>query len=147
MIFPADSTLAMLNATSQGNMAAFLGIEYTQIGPDFLEAKMPITAHTRQPHGLLNGGASVALAEIVGSVAASLCVDRTQYYCLGLDINANHVRKVREGYVYAVAKPLHIGRTTHVWQIHSTNQDQQLVCASRLTVAVVAITQAHQRSL
>ncbi|XWN35547.1 MAG: hotdog fold thioesterase [Roseivirga sp.] len=144
MIFPSDITLAMLNATSQGNMAGFLGIEYTEIGPDYLEAKMPVVSQTRQPQGLLNGGASVALAEIVGSVAASLCVDRTQYYCLGLDINANHVRKVSEGYVYARATPLHVGRTTHVWQIHITNESQQLVCASRLTMAVLAIPKTAQ---
>ena len=137
MTFPADITLAMLNATSQGNMAGFLEIEYTHIGADYLEAQMPVAPKTRQPQGLLSGGASVALAETVGSMAANLWVDREQYYCLGLAINANHIRKVEEGYVYAVAKPLHIGKTTHVWQIHITNEHQQLVCASRLTMAVL----------
>lgn len=138
MIFPADVTLAALNATSLGNMAGFLAIEYTRIGADYLEAKMPVSAKTRQPQGLLSGGASVALAETVGSVAANLCVAQEKYYCLGLDINANHLRKVKEGHVYAVAKPLHLGSSTHVWQIHITDTHQQLVCASRLTVAVLS---------
>jgi 1,4-dihydroxy-2-naphthoyl-CoA hydrolase len=137
MIFPSDITLAMLNATSQGNMAGFLGIEYTNIGPDYLEAKMPVGHRTQQPQGLLNGGASVVLAETLGSLAANLVVDREKYYCVGLDINANHVRSVTEGYVYAIAKPLHIGRSTHVWQIHITNEKAQLICISRLTVAVL----------
>ena len=137
MTFPTDITLAVLNATSQGNMASFLEIEFTHIGAGYLEAKMPISPKTCQPQGLLNGGASVAFAEIVGSMAANLCVDREQYYCLGLDINANHIRQVQEGDVYAVAKPFHIGRTTQVWQILITDAHQQLVCASRLTVAVL----------
>lgn len=132
-----DVTIAMLNATSQGTMASFLEIEFTHVGADYLEAKMPVSSQTRQSQGLLSGGASVALAETVGSVAANLCVDREKYYCLGLDINANHIRQVKEGDVYAVAKPLHIGRTTQVWQILITDKHQHLVCASRLTVAVL----------
>ena len=138
MSFPPNISLVALNAASQGNMAGFLGIEYTYITTDHLEAKMPVVPKTRQPQGLLSGGASVALAETVGSVAANLCVDQNKYYCLGLDINANHIRKVGEGYVYAVAKPLHIGKTTHVWQIHITDEQKRLVCISRLTMAVLA---------
>jgi 1,4-dihydroxy-2-naphthoyl-CoA hydrolase len=137
MTFPSSITLAMLNDSSQGNMASFLDILYTHIAPDYLEARMPITPKTRQPQGILSGGASVALAETIGSVAANLFVDQKKYYCLGLSINANHIRKVREGYVYAVARPLHIGKTTHVWQIHITDAQKQLVCASRLTMAVL----------
>lgn len=137
MTFPSSITLAMLNDYSQGTMASFLDIAYTHIAPDYLEASMPITPKTRQPQGILSGGASVALAETIGSVAANLCVDQKKYYCLGLSINANHIRKVREGYVYAVARPLHIGKTTHVWQIHITDAQKQLVCASRLTMAVL----------
>lgn len=137
--FTDDITLTALNATSQGNMVGYLGIEYTAIGPDYLEAKMPVGPKTCQPQGILHGGASVALAETVGSIAANLCVDRTQYYCVGLDINANHLRKASQGgHVYAVARPLHVGKTTQVWQIHITNEQQQLVCAGRLTVAVLA---------
>ena len=137
--FTNDITLNALNASSQGNMAGYLEMEYTALGADYLAAKMPVGPKTCQPQGLLNGGASVALAETVGSMAANLCVDRTQYYCLGLDINANHLRKVEEGSeVHAVAKPLHVGKTTQVWQIHITNEQEQLICASRLTVAVLA---------
>ncbi len=144
MIWFRDTiSLAALNATSETNIAGFLGIEYTQLGEDFLAAKMPVGPRTRQPQGILSGGASVALAETVGSLAANLCVDPAQYYCVGLDINANHMRKVPEGsHVYAVAQPLHIGRSTHVWQIRIRNEQQQLVCASRLTVAVLAQQQA-----
>ena len=137
MDFPRNITLVMLNDASQGTMASFLDIVYTHIAPDYLEAKMPVTPKTRQHKGLLSGGASVALAETVGSVAANLCVDQKKYYCLGLDINANHIRKVMGGYVYAVARPLHIGKTTHVWQVHITDAHRQLVCASRLTVAAL----------
>lgn len=136
--FVKNVTLDELNATSQGNMVGYLGVEYTAIGTDYLEAKMLVGPKTCQPEGILHGGASVVLAETVGSVAANLCVDRTQYYCVGLDINANHVRQVPKGdCVYAVARPLHIGKTTQVWQIHITNEQQQLVCVSRLTVAVL----------
>lgn len=136
--FTKHVTLDELNATSQGNMVGYLGIEYTAIGAESLEAKMPVGPKTCQPERILHGGASVVLAETVGSIAANLCVDRDKYYCVGLDINANHVRQVPEGmHVYAVARPLHVGRTTQLWQIHITNEQQQLVCASRLTVAVL----------
>ena len=137
MTFPSHITTAMLNTTSRGNLVGHLGIEYTNIGPDYLEAKMPVDHRTKQPQGLLHGGASVALAETIGSVAANLAVDTQAKYCVGLDINANHVRSVTEGYIYAIAKPLHIGKTTHVWQIHINNEDKKLVCISRLTVAVL----------
>ena len=137
MTFPANITISMLNNTSKGNMAGFLGIEYTHIDADCLKAKMPVNETTKQPQGLLHGGASVVLAETIGSIAANLMVDRNKQYCVGLDINANHVRSVTEGYVYATAKPLHIGKTTQVWQIYIINENAQLVCASRLTVAVL----------
>lgn len=138
MIFPPAITLSMLNATSQGNMIGFLGIEYTAIGTNYLSAKMPIDNKTKQPMGLLHGGASVVLAETVGSMASNLLVDNTQYYGVGLAINANHLRSATAGYVHAVAKPIHIGQSTHVWEIHITNEQEQLICASRLTVAILA---------
>jgi 1,4-dihydroxy-2-naphthoyl-CoA hydrolase len=137
ILFPQDITLAQLNATSQGNMIGELGIEYTALGPDYLVAKMPVNHKTKQPMGLLHGGASVVLAETVGSMASNILVDRTQHYGVGLEINANHVRKATEGYVYAVAKPLHIGKSTHVWDIRITDEQEQLICASRLTVAIL----------
>ena len=137
MSIPSHITVSALNATSEGNMVGFLGITYTRIGSDYLEAKMSVNERTRQPQGLLHGGASVVLAETVGSMAASLMVDRAKQYCVGLEINANHVRSVTEGDVYAVAKPLHVGKSTQVWQIRITDEEGRLVCASRLTVAVL----------
>ena len=132
--------LKELNATSLGNMVGLLGIEYTAIGDDYLAAKMPVNHKTRQLMGQLHGGASVVLAETVGTMAANLVVDRTQYVCVGISIHASHMRKVIAGrnvYVYAVATPLHIGKSTQVWQIKITDDQKQLVCASQLTVRVL----------
>ena len=137
MLFSQDITLPMLNTISRGTLIEHLGIEYTALNSDALLAKMPVDQRTKQPMGLLHGGASVVLAETVGSMAANLVVDREKYYCVGLEINANHVRKATDGYVYAEAKPLHIGKATHVWQIHITDEEGQLICASRHTVAVI----------
>jgi 1,4-dihydroxy-2-naphthoyl-CoA hydrolase len=132
-----DIPLEKLNAMGKGNIVEHLGIEFTEARPDGLSAKMPVDYRTQQPMGLLHGGASVVLAETIGSVASHLCVDTEQYYCVGLDINANHIRAVRSGYVLGTAKALHIGRRTHVWEIRIVNEKQQLVCISRLTMAVV----------
>lgn len=118
-------------------MVAHLGIEFTQIGDDFIEAKMPVDHRTHQPAGLLHGGASVALAETLGSVAATCCIDRTKQQCVGLEINANHIKSVRSGYVIGVAKPIHIGKKTQVWEIKITNEQLELVCVSRITIAVL----------
>lgn len=137
MLFPTDITLSDLNAISRNTLMACLGIEYTKLNPDMLCAKMPVDERTKQPMGILHGGASVALAETVGSMAANLVVDRDKYYCVGLEINANHIKKATGGYVHGQAIPLHIGKTTHVWQIHITDDQDQLVCTSRLTVAVL----------
>ena len=98
---------------------------------------MPVAARTHQPAGVLHGGASVALAETLASWAATYCVDRTRNHCVGLEINANHVRPVREGYVYGVARPIHLGRSTHIWEIRITTEDGKLVCISRITMAVL----------
>lgn len=137
MHLPTDISLTELNATSQGNMVGLLGIEYTAIGVDYLAAKMPVNHKTRQLMGQLHGGASVVLAETLGTMAANLVVDRAQYYCVGISIHASHMRKATEGYVYAVATPLHIGKSTQVWQIKITDEQKQLVCASQLTVKVL----------
>jgi 1,4-dihydroxy-2-naphthoyl-CoA hydrolase len=137
MLFPTDITLAALNATSLNTLIAHVGIEYTHLTSDTLTARMAVDAKTKQPMGILHGGASVVLAETVGSMASNLVVDREKYYCVGLEINANHIRKATSGYVYGKATPLHIGKSTHVWQIHITDDKDQLVCTSRLTVAVL----------
>lgn len=131
-------TLEKLNEGRQNSMQGYLDIEFTAIGPDFLTAKMPIEDKVRQPFGILHGGASVALAETVGSVASMLCIDDiSKQYPVGLEINANHVRPIPAGVVYGTARPLHIGRKTHVWDIKIVNEAEQLICISRLTVMIV----------
>jgi len=129
-------SLDQLNDAGKNTMSAVLGMEFTEIGPDYLRMIMPVNDLTRQPYGLLHGGASAALAETVGSVGSSLIIDTTKQICVGLDINANHIRGVKDGYVHAIARPLHIGSTTHVWDIRICDEHNKLVCISRLTVAI-----------
>jgi uncharacterized domain 1 len=136
-IFHQSITLDALNGLSKNTMVEHLGIEFTAIGSDSIEAKMPVDARTHQPFGLLHGGASVALAETLGSVAAACCVDGTRQFCVGLDINANHIRGVKQGYVKGTTRPLHIGKTTQVWEIRIVNDHDELVCISRITMAVL----------
>lgn len=135
--FLKDVTVDKVSAIGANTMSHFLEIEFVDLGPDFLKARMPVADKTRQPYGLLHGGASAALAETVGSIASALVIDTTRQKCVGLEINANHLKGVREGYVYATASPLHLGKATHVWDIRITNESNQLVCISRLTVAVL----------
>src|SRR5882757_7561376 len=127
-IFKPGITLEILNKLSVNTMVDHLGIIYTAIGEDFLEAKMPVDHRTHQPFGLLHGGASVALAESLGSMGAACCIDMNTSYCVGLEINANHIKGAKTGYVLGVAKPLHIGKRTHVWEIKISNEQQELVC-------------------
>lgn len=136
-IFKDGITPEALNKWSPKTMAERIGIEFTAVGPDYLEAKMPVDHRTHQPLGLLHGGASVALAETMGSVAAMCCVDETKQYCVGLEINANHIRGVREGFVKGITKAVHIGKKTQVWEIRITNESDELVCISRITMAVL----------
>jgi 1,4-dihydroxy-2-naphthoyl-CoA hydrolase len=130
-------TVEELNKWGPNTMAENIGIEFTAVGEDYLEAKMPVDHRTHQPMGLLHGGASVALAETMGSVAAMCCVDITKQYCVGLEINANHIKSVREGYVKGVTKPIHIGKKTQVWEIRISSEAGELVCISRITMAVI----------
>lgn len=136
-IWPRDYSLVRLNEMGRGNLAEHLGIEFTAIDDDSLSARMPVDRRTCQPAGLLHGGASVALAETLGSFAGSLVLTDPSATVVGLEINANHVRGVRDGWVTGTARPLHLGRSTQVWEIRITDEAQQLVCISRLTVAVV----------
>ena len=119
------------------DLAHHLGIELTAVGPDFLSGSMPVDERTRQPFGLLHGGASVALAETLGSVAANLCVDGTKVYCVGQEINANHVRSARSGRVTGTARPIHLGSRSQVWEIRIEDEAGRLVCISRLTMSVI----------
>ena len=122
---------------SRNTLAEHLGIRVTEIGPDYLCATMPVNSHTHQPMGILHGGASVALAETVGSLAANLCVDVQKSTCVGQEINANHVRPVASGLVTATARPFHIGARSQVWGIEIRDENDKLVCVSRITMAVV----------
>jgi len=136
-LFSESVTLEGLNKLSKNTMAESIGIEFTAIGPDYLEARMPVDARTHQPFGLLHGGASVALAETLGSVAASCCVDQSRQFCVGLEINANHIRGVREGFVRGTTRAIHVGKKTQVWEIRIVDDQDQLVCISRITMAVL----------
>lgn len=131
------ATLKELNALSLGTMARVLGIEFTELADEYLKATMPVNENTKQPYGLLHGGASAALAETIGSVAASLCIDRDKQICVGLEINCNHIRGKKEGDVTATARALHIGASTHVWEIKITDERDKLICISRLTMAIL----------
>ena len=129
--------LKAINDMAVNTMAEVLDMRFTEIGDDYLIATMPVNDNTRQPYGLLHGGASAALAETVGSVAASLCIDKEKYICVGLEINCNHIRGKKDGIVTARATPLHIGASTHVWEIKITDEREKLVCISRLTMAIL----------
>lgn len=139
MVFRSPVSLEVLNRLSQGTLIEHLGIVFTAVGEDWLQATMPVDARTRQPYGLLHGGASVVLAETLGSSAGNLCVDTTQQMCVGLEINANHLRAARSGQVTGTARALHVGRTTQVWEIRIENDAGKPVCVSRLTLAVVPV--------
>ena len=121
----------------KGTMVEHVGIRITEVGTDFLKGTMPVDHRTVQPMGILHGGASVALAETLGSLAANLVVDSEKNYCVGLDINANHIRAARQGLVTGTAKPLHLGSSTQVWSIEIVDEDNRLVCISRLTMAIL----------
>ncbi|HEV7272295.1 hotdog fold thioesterase [Pseudoxanthomonas sp.] len=137
MAFRAPVDLAAVNAHAAGTLVSHLGIVMTEAGDDWLRGTMPVDARTVQPYGILHGGASVALAETLGSVAGNLCVDIEKEMVVGLEINANHVRAMRGGVVTGTARALHVGRSTQLWEIRIENDDGKLVCVSRLTLAVV----------
>lgn len=126
-----------LNQRSKGSLSDLLGIIYTEIGPDFLKATMPVTPKTMQPIGVLHGGSSAVLAETVGSAAGNSCVDLKKFLCVGLDLNINHIRPVKSGSLEGIAKPFHLGRKTQVWEIKILNYEGALVAISRLTLAVI----------
>lgn len=132
--------LSLESATerSKNTFVEFIGIKFTEMGDDYLKATLPVDHTTKQPLGYLNGGVSVALAESVASTAANYCVDQTKYYCVGLEINANHLRPAVSGVVIATARPLHLGNKTQVWEIKIENEEGKLTCVSRMTMAVIS---------
>jgi 1,4-dihydroxy-2-naphthoyl-CoA hydrolase len=143
-IWRITTSVEQLREHSRNTLAEAIGIRVTEIGADFLRATMPVNSTTHQPMGVLHGGASVALAETVGSLAANLCVDQSLYFCLGQEINANHLRPVSSGVVTATAHAYHIGRRSQVWQIEIRDEQEKLVCVSRLTMAVVDRAKAER---
>jgi 1,4-dihydroxy-2-naphthoyl-CoA hydrolase len=136
-IWRSPHTLDALNASSEGTLIRHLDIVFSEIGDAYLCATMPVDERTHQPYGLLHGGASVVLAETLGSTGANMCVDRSEYLCVGQEINANHVRPARRGQVRGTARPVHLGGRTQVWTIDIVDEAHNLVCVSRLTVAVI----------
>jgi len=130
-------TLEQLRAMQAATLVEHLGMLVTEVGDDYLRGTMPVDSRTRQPSGLLHGGASVALAESLGSLGAVWCVDRSRYTCVGQEINANHLRAAREGFVTGTARPFHLGSRSHVWGIEIRDEAERLVCVSRITMAVL----------
>ena len=139
MIWNKPYKLEEIQFLSKNNMLEHLGIEITELGEDFIKGRMPVDHRTIQPMNILHGGASVALAESLGSIGSHLTIDHTKYSCVGMEINANHLRPVSSGYVYATAKPIHLGSRTQVWSIEIVNEANKLVCISRITMAVIEL--------
>jgi len=146
-IWKVPPSVDQINHWSKNTLSEQLGIVFFEAGDDFLRAKMPVDHRTHQPLGLLHGGASVALAETLGSVAATCCVDLSRQYCVGLEINANHIKSARSGYVVGTARPVHVGKKTQVWEIRiETEETGDLVCISRITMAVLDKNKEEQKS-
>jgi len=136
-MFDKNIKVSQLQEFSKNTMVEHLGIEFLELGKDFISAKMPVDHRTHQPMGLLHGGASIALAETLGSVASSVLVDLNKFTCVGLEINANHIKSARSGYVTGKATPIHLGKKTHVWDIKISNENDELLCVCRLTVVIL----------
>ena len=135
-IFRFPATPAQLTERASKSMPGFLGIRFIEVGADYLRATMPVNERTHTPFGILHGGASVALAETIGSVASMMCIDE-QFMCVGQEINANHLRGITSGTVTATARPFHLGSRSHVWHIEIRDESERLVCVSRLTMAII----------
>ena len=136
-IWQHEVDMRLLQEHGKGTLVEHLGIEYLEIGDDYVKARMPVDHRTKQPMGLLHGGAHVALAESLGSMAANLCLDITKEYALGLDINSNHIRSVTSGRVIGIARPVHLGAKTQVWEIRIFDENDKLLNISRLTMMVL----------
>lgn len=135
--FQKGLTLQHFEAFDQPDMAKHIGLQFTEVGDNYLKASIPVDERTKQPYGLLHGGASCVLAETLGSVASALVIDPEKFICVGLEINANHVRSARSGRVTGICTPIHIGASTHVWDIKIHDEREKLICVSRLTVAIL----------
>lgn len=133
-----EISVAQLNDRGKNTMSDFLGIEFTEVGDNYMIATMPVNDRTKQPIGILHGGANVVLAETLASTAANAVVNLERFYCVGLEINANHIRSVREGRITATTSPLHLGRSTQVWEIKIVDEAGKITCISRMTASVIA---------
>ena len=142
-IWFGEVNLQSARERSQNTLVSQLGIEFVEAGDDYLTARMPVDARTRQPAGMLHGGASVALAETLASWGATFCVDPNKNHCVGLEINANHVRAVPSGWVTGTARPLHLGKSTQIWEVRISDEQNRLVCVSRVTMAVLAMANRY----
>jgi 1,4-dihydroxy-2-naphthoyl-CoA hydrolase len=136
MIWKTKPSAEFMRSFTQKNMADHLSIEITEVGDDFITARMPVDERTVQPFGLLHGGASCVLAETLGSIAGTFCINPEKQMVVGIEINANHIRSAKSGYVYGTVKPIHVGKSTQVWNIEIVNEEKKLICVSRLTCAV-----------
>lgn len=136
-IWKSPQSLDELRERAKNTMGQHLEMEFVELGEDFLKMKMPVIAKTKQPMGLLHGGATAALAETIGSISAVMCVDAERESIVGLELNINHVRAIKEGFVFATCKPFHLGRTTHVWNIEIKDEKERLVSVARLTTMVI----------
>lgn len=132
-------SVEVLNAHAPRTLVGHVDIRFIEVGDDFLRATMPVDARTRQPYGVLHGGASVVLAETMGSTGAAACIDQERFQCFGQEINANHLRGVKSGWVIGTARPFHLGSTSHVWGIEIRTEDGKLVCVSRITMAILKL--------
>lgn len=135
--FNKSTTLDDIKDLGKETMSEFLNMRWEEIGDDYLKLSMPVNEKTKQPYGILHGGASCALAETIGSVASALVIDREKFICVGLEINANHIRSAKDGRVIGNCTPLHLGKSTHVWDIKIYDDNEKLICVSRLTVAIL----------
>jgi 1,4-dihydroxy-2-naphthoyl-CoA hydrolase len=135
--FKPVSIEAITSFEQKDHLGTLLGIEFVRFGDDEVEARMPVDDRTKQPFGILHGGASVVLAETIGSYASHYVIDQTKYIAVGMEVNANHLRPVTHGFVHAICKPVHLGKSSHIWDIRITDDNGKLVCISRLTVAIV----------
>ncbi len=135
--FKKDLSLSDFEKFDKDTMDVHLGIQFTELGPDFFKGTMPVDHRTQQPYGFLHGGASCVLAETLGSLASAMVIDTEKYICMGLEINANHIRSAKSGIVTGIASPLHLGSSTHVWDIKIYDEREKLICVSRLTVAIL----------
>ena len=136
-MFPKELTLERLNSINENTLASHIGIEFTEIGSDYLVARMPVDKRTTQPYNILHGGASLVLSETLGSQAAAVLLDLDKQYPVGLEVNANHIKSISSGYVYGRVTPIHIGRSTHIWETRITDEENNLICISKLTVAIL----------